>query len=139
MISETELAYLAGIIDGEGHVSIVKRTTYFVPLVTISNTFEPLILKLAELYQKLGITYNISYQDRGERVNAKPAWTIAVQSKAAVKYLLEAVFEYLLVKKEQAKIVIGWCSHEGRRRNLQEADLEMITQIRNLNKRGRVR
>jgi len=132
------LSYLGGIIDGEGCISINKRTTYYVPSVSISNTNETLINYLKQLFDNLEVDYCVEYQDRGSRKNAKPAWVIRVEGKPRVSFLLDLVSDYLIAKKEQAKLVSEWCAFKGRRRKLVQTDLDMISQIRSLNHRGRV-
>jgi hypothetical protein len=133
-----KLSYLGGIIDGEGTISIYKRTTYYVPTISVSNTNETLIQYLKDLFDSLEVEYCVEYQDRGSRKNAKPAWTIRVEGKPRVSFLLNLISDYLIAKKEQAKLVAEWCSFKGRRRILQPTDLDVISQIRTLNHRGRV-
>ena len=135
----TELAYLAGIIDGEGNVSIVKRTTYYVPVVAISNTNETLVLHLKSVLESIGVGFSLSYSDRGQRTNSKPAWTFQIAGKSRVKKLLEMVYPYLVAKRQQTDLVIKWCSKKERRRKLSELDFDMLADIRTLNQRGRVR
>lgn len=135
----TELAYLAGIIDGEGNISIVKRSTYFVPVIAITNTNETLILHLKALLEANNVGFSLSYADRGERTNSKPAWTFQIAGKARVKKLLDLVKDYLVAKRPQADLVYRWSSKAERRRTLSVLDFEMLSDIRSLNKRGRVR
>jgi sugar-specific transcriptional regulator TrmB len=134
-----QLSYLGGIIDGEGTIGIYKRSTYYVPGVSISNTNETLINYLKEILDNFKVEYCVEYQDRGSRKNAKPAWTIRVESKPRVRLLLSLVSDYLIAKKQQARLVAEWCAFEGRRRKLQQTDLDLISNVRTLNARGRVR
>lgn len=137
-----ERAYLAGIIDGEGQVSIVRRTTYHVPCVRIANTNEALILRVRQILDLLGIGHCVSYQDRSARHNSKPAWTINVESKPRVLAVLAAVAPFLSAKKEQARLVADWCGTTKRRRGQSAAEIAadavIVDAIRKANHRGRV-
>jgi hypothetical protein len=132
----SRLAYLAGIIDGEGHVSVVRRGTYFVPCVRVANTNETLIGAVKDILDDLEVGYCVSYYDRSERKNAKPSWTVCVEARARVPKLLNAVLPYLIAKLPQAEMVLAWCEFDGRRKSLTQEDRELITGIREANSRG---
>ena len=134
-----KLSYLGGIIDGEGTISIVRRTTYYVPHVCIPNTNETLISFCKEILDELEIKYCVEYKDRKKLVNSKPCWVIRIEGKERVGKFLEIISNYVVSKKEQATLVANWCNFKGRRRNLTTTDLNMINNIRQLNARGRVR
>ncbi len=137
MIKETDRAWLAGIIDGEGCVSLIRRGTYYVPSVKIANTNEKLILRLKEILNLAGVEYFIRLSDRGQRINAKPCWEIALESRPRVIAVLELAMPYLVAKNEQALLVMDWCS-KGRRKATETQEL-FIDNIRRLNHRGRVK
>jgi hypothetical protein len=134
-LKETDKAWFAGIIDGEGCISLFKRSTYYVPAVKIANTNEKLINKCKEILNEAGIEYYIRYSDRGERKNAKPAWEIALESRPRVVATLELILPYLVSKKEQAELVLEWCSEKIRRP--EDSRTDFIDKIRSLNRRGR--
>ena len=136
-MKETDRAWLAGIIDGEGCISLFRRHTYYVPSVKVANTNEKLINRCKEILDEAGIEYYIRYSDRGERKNAKPAWEITLESRPRVIAVLELVLPYLVSKDEQAKLVLDWCS-KGKR-NPTETEAVFIDNIRALNQRGRVK
>ncbi len=69
MIKETDKAWLAGIMDGEGCISLIRRHTYYVPSVKIANTNEKLIQRCKEILDMCSIDYSVTYFDRNERVN----------------------------------------------------------------------
>ena len=56
-----------------------------------------------------GVGYNLNYQDRGKRINAKPAWTIKVEAKPRVSKLLNLIRDDLVGKQAQADLVLKWC------------------------------
>lgn len=137
MIKETDKAWFAGIIDGEGYISLIRRHTYYVPSVKVGNTNEKLIHRCKEILDMAGIEYCITYFDRGERVNAKPSWDIVMESRPRVVAVLKLIEPYLISKNEQAKLVLDWCS-KSKRKPTETKDL-FIDNIRKLNHRGRVK
>ena len=134
-MKETDKAWLAGIIDGEGCISLFRRSTYYVPSVKIANTNEKLINRCKEILDSAGIEYSVRYSDRGERKNAKPAWEICLESRPRVVAILTLIFPYLVSKDEQAKLVLNWCSKS--KRKPEETKALFIDNIRELNHRGR--
>lgn len=130
-----DAAYLAGIIDGEGCISIYKRNGYYVPSISISNTNETLIVHIKKILDQNNIGYCVEFQHRKERGNRKPAWLIRIESRPRVISLLNFVFPYLVGKLSQAKLVYEFCQTDGRKEEYINIE-ETITDIRSLNKRG---
>ena len=102
-----KISYLAGIIDGEGYIGIIKcspqikyRETKhrYKPVLIIVNTNRKLIDKLNDNFEghihqrkriiKSKITYDFTFTQKG-------LWNI-----------LPKIIPYLIVKKEQAKLLI---------------------------------
>lgn len=101
-LSETDLAYAAGLIDGEGCIRINIGTT------TLGQRKDGLVLSVA-MTNPLPIHFlhklfdgNIDYR---EISNKQPTWTWYVSTRLAVE-ILEKLYPYMLVKKEQAIIAI---------------------------------
>jgi len=134
---ETDKAWFAGIIDGEGCISLIKRGEHFVPSVKISNTNELLINKCKQVLSEAGIEFLVRYSDRGERKNAKPAWEIVLESRPRTTAVLNLILPYLVSKKEQAILVLDWCSQDVRKKT--DTETNFIPNIRALNHRGRVK
>ena len=105
MISENELAYFAGLFDGEGCVLIYKRKTLIengvtVPYqmrVVVTNTHQGVIEDLKRTFR--GSIY--AYKPTGGR----PAWKWTAQCKAGSEFL-KLVYPYLRIKKEQADVAL---------------------------------
>lgn len=98
------LAYAAGLIDGEGSISIrarpSRRSLYVV--ISIANTDQ----RMTDwLRTQFGGTVGRSHQnpERGWR----PQWTWQLLG-GAVCQLLEAVQPWLIVKGEQARVALGF-------------------------------
>lgn len=69
-------SYLAGMIDGEGHVRVHKNRS-----VSVANTDSDLIEAVVECCDVLGLRYKVqqgSYDSRGSR---KPVWEVRMTGK----------------------------------------------------------
>ena len=103
-----ELAYIAGLIDGEGTITIKKRlpsqqtakavNTSYSGEIQVEMTHEPTIRRLKEIFGK----GNIRTRDRGH----KPLWTWKV-SDAAAREVAWELLPYLRIKQRQAELVIA--------------------------------
>ena len=99
-------AYLAGLMDGEGSISIYYRNIgqkhYFVPVVKIGMTY-------TELIQFLRGKYGGHLYWRKTQPYHKPLLTLALTGKKVLP-ILEDIYPFLIVKREQAKIVFEFFS-----------------------------
>jgi len=103
IISKTDFAYLAGIIDGEG---------YFAPKIG-SNTFG-LKVRVTDsiLIEYLKNTFGgRAYYKTDETVSGKwvHAWELSKMEE--LKDILLGILPYLIIKKEQAKAMISLIEH----------------------------
>ena len=133
-MNEFDAAWLAGFLDGEGHISVVRRRNYYVPTVNVTNTNKDQIDNVCRVLDEREIEYCICY-DRREG-NRKPAWTVRLESKVRVPQVLKLVLPYLIGKKHVAEKVLAWCEYDGRRTEMTTPDLALLTGIRELNQRG---
>jgi hypothetical protein len=109
-LSSVELAYIAGILDGEGTISLSRgkaKKGYcgarFTPRITVSNTS----LKLIDwLKERLEMT-NPSIVVRHTWKPNKPVYNISVTSFRAIA-LAKALIQYLVIKREQAQILLDY-------------------------------
>ncbi len=118
-ITEIEKAYLAGLFDGEGSVSVARtkpnnknrdRTYRYTLEVTLTNTHQ----KTIEMFSKL---FNGSYSRirHHDKVGWKDAHCIRWSSLKA-KSFLEELLPYLIIKKEQAKLAIEFQERKTQKR-----------------------
>ncbi len=103
-ISETELAYFAGLFDGEGCVNIVevkpkpgRHSPTFQTLAQVSMTDRR---SLDLLIGSFGGRIRLSTKE-----GSRPIWVWRAYHKNAKKFL-EDVLPYLVVKKHQAELLI---------------------------------
>lgn len=99
MDTET-LAYLAGILDGEGCLSLgVRKKIYVTPTVQVTNTDKRLIDWLDSC-----IPGHI-YSTKEIRPNRKKAWLWSIAG-AKARELIRSVRPFLKLKGEQADIIL---------------------------------
>lgn len=104
---DTDIAYIAGVIDGEGYIGIKKagtpradrRTPGYIAMVQVKMVDEPAIRFLAET---LGGWY---YLQKPSARKGRPLYCWQVSHKAADTVLL-AVLPYLRVKRQSAETVL---------------------------------
>lgn len=135
-LTEAELGYMAGIIDGEGTLSIQftrrskkeGRTRRLRPYLEISNTNQNLIIWLRE---KIGIGQVM------ERKRIKPhhktPYILKIHSKERLKELLLTLKPYLIVKIQQANKIIEFAeldSHDSKNKQ------RIKDEINNINRKG---
>ena len=142
-MKQVELAYLAGIIDGEGCISFARRLKkYITPTLQVTNTNRDLI---DWLHVCLG--GNV-YRRKDDRPTRKESWLWSVAGQKAL-LIIRDIRPYLLVKRKQADIVLALPRYApGRDKSgrlqtrMTEADHRAnslaVETIRALNRRGRL-
>lgn len=121
--SREKLAWLAGIIDGEGSISIGRlwRETpkgrvlrAYHPRVYVSNTDFKMIEVIALILEAHGIRYyanpttNVRPKLQG-RKECKFMMMITVSGMKTCTALLELVIPYMVTKKRQAEFLLEYC------------------------------
>ena len=159
--SDVDLAYWAGIIDGEGTVSFTyakpnpktsNKSPTVVPRVELCNTYRPLIEKATQFLMKYYAfvqRFGPSAQPRfranlmnGGNDKSKPLYQISIRGKRAVT-LCRDLLPFLVVKAEQAKVLIEFDELAPKAKPTRFTDeevaerLKYVSRIRILNKKGR--
>ncbi len=108
--TEIELAYTAGLIDGEGHI-IIEATRRSNPkykcvqhilMIGCTNTN-------LEIIEWISKTYGSSKPIRKRNHEKNPRWKTAYEWNISAKkalVFLEMIYPYLKIKKEQARLCI---------------------------------
>lgn len=123
LLSETQKAYLAGLIDGEGCLSITKKRDTkgmrygycFRPVLHVANT-HPGVLQEVQKWTGLG---RVRRFDEA-RLNRKARYQWMVWSNQAAQ-IVSAVAPYLIIKKKKAPVFLRFvkittgCRSPGRR------------------------
>ena len=123
-MKKVDIAYMAGLVDGEGYIGIKKSKAYkcqkrvspgYHARIQIRMVDEPAIKFIAE---NLGGWY---YKEKPSSKKGKPLYCYQASDKAVEK-ILEALLPYLRIKKESAKTVL-------KLRNLQRNSSKHRTKI----------
>lgn len=97
-LSTTQLAYIAGLIDGEGHIGSPAGRKMF--SVSIANIYTPLMTWLVET---MGGGYSTSKDPRAR----EPCHLWVIYATRNVAALLRAVRPYLIIKADRADEVLA--------------------------------
>lgn len=113
-VNEHNLAWLAGIADGEGsfYLTATKDTTGR-PVVkysfAVGNTNLLMIKELQRIYQVL-FEHPVRYIPIKGRGNRKQSWLIQITSMKDLVVFCPKVLPYLVAKKEQANLMLEFCN-----------------------------
>lgn len=112
MITDIELGWFAGIVDGEGCITIInpghqkKKTAVYTPLIVVGSTSVELIVKVARIGRELsGSLANVSH--RNGPIGYKDQYDWQVASRKAV-LLAEKLLPHLTAKLQQAEILVDY-------------------------------
>jgi len=107
-ISRVDLAWLAGLVDGEGCIALYRDTqrSRLRAAVVIANTDARIIAKISKILYEANIKYH--YTLRKRKNFCLSITTIGFRS---CKKLLEMVLPYLVGKKEQAKLMVEYLDY----------------------------
>lgn len=149
LAQETELAYLAGIIDGEGTITLEwsgRRASKSLlpglrPTVHIANTDENLIQYCIDLLRKLKVKPQIKSQPAGYKTRQKRCYWLKIQGLAKVKRILKPILPYLVAKELHARLLLEFVQHRGdprlaKGKRYGQVEKRILEKIRILNFRG---
>ena len=143
-ISKLTSAYLAGLVDGEGYIGILKvkkgnkakwfssREFIFVPVIKVAMTDRATI---QWLYDSFGGTFETRKAHDG---NARESYGWAIKN-AKPKEFLKFIYPYLRIKKRQAEILFRYPHHMAGYAipdEMYQKRVELCDQIRAMNTKG---
>lgn len=144
MISETELAWVAGFSDGEAYIGVEKRkprgqhkSPEYLPTIEIANTNQGVVKFLRDLFG------GRVQPDLKRKPSEKQAYKWAIHSKQAV-HVLKELCPYLRLKQKQVELVLelaeGIGHFYGNHQRLPDAEImrreEIYQKVKVLNSRG---
>ncbi len=141
-LSETQKAYLAGYLDGDGTITVgfcknKKSRRGFNPhsdvsLITVHKNF---VLKLQKMIG--GEVKTFIYEDTRSK---KEGYKLVFSNQASALAFLEAIVPYLILKKQQAKLMIRYLTTRLQKRALKGSSVPisdeswfLLKEIRRLN------
>ena len=102
-----EAAYLAGIIDGEGSISLTRMHSNENrrPCISVSSTDKELLLYIKEMIGNGTITNKKNYKPNIH----KDSYTLSIKKKSVVFFILKEVYPFLRVtqKKKRAHWILS--------------------------------
>lgn len=111
-IRDLDVAWLAGVLDGEGSISYSQNSARGMAQVNISfhNTSIVLLEKVCAVLASLSVAFSVLDKGRGLRSKAhwKPAFTVKVSGSKHALALLHAVAPHLTAKLDEALCVIEY-------------------------------
>jgi len=117
VLSKVDKAWLAGFVDGEGYIGIVRQrkkanrqqsdSLVYHPWVIVTNTDT----KILEYIQSVVLTQKRA--SLGFTEGHKIGYQVKITKFGEVIALLEEILPYLKVKSEQAKLLIKYCKTRG--------------------------
>lgn len=134
---ETDLAWLAGIIDGEGSILLGSKGHFgefkgfhginIGASIYVTNTCANIINKCDEIIRSLNVNCRIATKPPTTRGHV--VFRIELCKMANIKILLEAIMPYLVSKIGQAKLVHRFVTQRmlKGKKQYDETDLEVIT------------
>lgn len=123
-----KLAYIAGIVDGEGSIMVMRQASEaFMQQRAKSGCFHPhyhpcvrIGMQNRSALDLIVKTFGFGkvYQEK-PKPGQRPIFRFMIRSRDDVMIFLRSILPYLLVKKEQALLAIqfmcDWTSHNGSR------------------------
>lgn len=112
-ITEGQIGWLAGILDGEGNLQLSTNAKHLRALVNVvTNTNTRLIQEVSERLESLGISHRIQYLSGSSRWSDKwkPAWSVMVMKIDEIKKLLGILRPFMVGKREQCDILMEFLS-----------------------------
>lgn len=103
--------YLAGLVDGEGYLGLIpnrkkesKNITYqcVLKLCLAGMNAEKVITMIGEAY-----TGHV-YKRNKNTATGKEVYTVEIKSRPRMKILLDDIAPYMIVKKEQAELMLEY-------------------------------
>lgn len=118
------MAYIAGLIDGDGHIGIRKGKDGDLPLIQFHNS-----IKQASVYLHTLFGGTVAC-DKPKKEKNRPIWKWMLQGRERCKNFLDKVSEFLILKQDSAKILIDFLQ-----KPIEELDYYQESKNLNLNRK----
>ena len=129
LLTDIEIGWIAGFVDGEGCFGISKHHCY----VEVVNTKED---PIRFLYERFG--GSLRFALRPDNSRQKPCWRWCVSGKEALIFT-KVISEHLKVKKPQSELLLKYTvSISGKKlsKDIRDSRESIKSQMALLNKRG---
>lgn len=107
-MNEIQLAWLAGIIDGEGSIILSRqRNNYMNTALVITNTNIEILNKVEKIYSELGINPHW-HKIKSNKKQHSDCFHLMVTRLKEINTILKAILPYLIGKRAQAETFIRY-------------------------------
>jgi len=108
---DIEMAYIAGVMDGDGSFSLIKRknglrSPLYQPLIQMGNVSYELVLRMQEAFG--GYIHTRSAYIGKDGSNRQEFFSWKLDKTNACTPLLKRLAEFLVIKKERAKFLLDY-------------------------------
>jgi len=135
LIAATDIAWLSGILDGEGCVTAQQNSIRSLTFrVTIESVSAAMIDKVCDVLRQAGVEYRTEGPMWRER-STRPSHRVRVDKKQAVYQLCNLVLPYSVVKKAELTLIKTYQDKSIKAYySATEEDLEILASLRELKK-----
>jgi len=135
-----ELSYIAGIIDGEGQISLTRhktRTGEFKCIIRsrigIFNTNKDVIMWIKNKVNQFKLT-----MDKPDKPTHKACYRLHIDKHKEQVIFLENIIPYLIIKKKQARLLLKFIKKRltKNKKRFDNEDLKMYNESILLNRKG---
>ncbi len=105
VLTNMDAAYIAGLIDGEGSITIAESGQDFRLSLTITNTYRPV---LEWVQERTGGSLASRRNDK----NRRPIHVLSINNKR-VTQILRKIAPYMIIKRQQAQIALDFQLTKG--------------------------
>lgn len=129
-LPEWQLGYIAGIIDGEGCVTLIRNKTGYISQSIRVDMTSASCIRLLYSSTLIGAMYV------ADRKGQRKVYSWQISDRLQVYSLLRAIHPYLIIKQEQAELVMQFIERRIRKATMGSYDLELCNKVKDLKKVG---
>lgn len=109
-LTNIEKGWLAGIIDGEGHIGVHKcsdKAKYHVRKFTVTNTNLGIVNECSRILHKINVFHKVyAVPDNRQRINGyKQAYVVRIDRVGEMVYVLNIIYPYIKSTEKQLSIL----------------------------------
>jgi len=133
MVADTEIAWLAGILDGEGCITAKMPSPRALAFrITFESVSEAMMTAIRRILGEMDVDYAMGgplYRARSTR----PSYRVHVQKKADVLKFCDAILPFSVVKRHELELVKSFLDKAvGHYHTAAEEDLKILDRLREL-------
>lgn len=141
LLRQLELAWLAGIVDGEGSIMLVFDIGKYKPRFQIVNTNQLIIETSKKILNNNGVYKVLTRLKNPTRLTEKPCYELVVSNQADLTISLKLIQEYLVGKREQCRLLKEFLSLRSSKMDPSRSpytsrEVQIFEELAKLNRRG---